>query len=107
MTVDKTKIVAKYTSFGWTSASVTMVGVDESGHETGPVDVSGKVWYKIYVKDPSITNPKYSDYKGKTPVLNKEMFKGSSTGVYIANYDSLPAGEYVMFAIAEGYTIIE
>ena len=107
VTVDKTKIVAKYTSFGWTSASVTMVGVDESGHETGPVDVSGKVWYKIYVKDPSITNPKYSDYKGKTPVLNKEMFKGSSTGVYIANYDSLPAGEYVMFAIAEGYTIIE
>ena len=107
VTVDKTKIVAKYTSFGWTSASVTMVGVDESGHETGPVDVSGKVWYKIYVKDPSITNPKYSDYKGKTPVLNKEMFKGSSTGVYIVDYPSLPAGEYVMFAIAEGYTIIE
>ena len=105
--VDPTKIVAKYTSFGWTSASVTMVGVDESGHETGPVDVSGKVWYKIYVKDPSITNPKYSDYKGKTPVLNKEMFKGSSTGVYIVDYPSLPAGEYVMFAIAEGYTIIE
>lgn len=105
--VDPTKIVAKYTSFGWTSASVTMVGVDESGHETGPVDVSGKVLYKIYVKDPSITNPKYSDYKGKTPVLNREMFKGSSTGVYIVNYDRLPAGEYVMFAIAEGYTIIE
>ena len=84
-----------------------MAGVDESGHETGPVDVSGKVLYKIYVKDPSITNPKYSDYKGKTPVLNKEMFKGSSTGVYIVNYDRLPAGEYVMFAIAEGYTIIE
>ena len=107
VTVDKTKIVAKYGPLGWTSASVTMVGVDESGHETGPVDVSGKVWYEIYVKDPSITNPKYSDYKGKTPVLNKEMFKGSSTGVYIVDYPSLPAGEYVMFAIAEGYTIIE
>lgn len=105
--VDPTKIVAKYGPLGWTSASVTMVGVDESGHETGPVDVSGKVLYKIYVKDPSITNPKYSDYKGKTPVLNREMFKGSSTGVYIVNYDRLPAGEYVMFAIAEGYTIIE
>ena len=105
--VDPTKIVAKYGPLGWTSASVTMVGVDESGHETGPVDVSGKVWYEIYVKDPSITNPKYSDYKGKTPVLNKEMFKGSSTGVYIVDYPSLPAGEYVMFAIAEGYTIIE
>ena len=105
--VDPTKIVAKYGPLGWTSASVTMVGVDESGHETGPVDVSGKVWYEIYVKNPSITNPKYSDYKGTPYVHRVEMIKGSSTGVYIANYPSLPAGEYVMFAIAEEYTIIE
>lgn len=105
--VDPTKIVAKYGPLGWTGASVTMVGVDEHGNETGPVDVTGNVWYEIYVKDPSITNPKYSDYKGKTPVRIKKMEKGSSTGVYIVNYDRLPAGEYVMFAIAEGYTIIE
>lgn len=105
--VDPTKIVAKYGPLGWTSASVTMVGVDEHGNETGPVDVSGNVWYEIYVKNPSITNPKYSDYKGKTTVRKVEMIKGSSPGVYIANYDRLPAGEYVMFAIAEGYTIIE
>mgnify|MGYP004649591489 CR=1 FL=1 len=104
--VDPTKIVAKYGPLGWTSASVTMVGVDESGHETGPVDVSGKVWYEIYKRESGVPE-KYSAYKGKTPVLIKEMEKGSSTGVYIVNYPSLPAGEYVMFAIAEGYTIIE
>lgn len=106
VTVDKTKIVAKYGPLGWTSASVTMYSVEESAPSV-PVDVSGKVWYEIYEKDSSIMNPKYSDYKGKTPVRKVEMIKGSSTGVYIANYDRLPAGEYVMFAIAEGYTIIE
>lgn len=105
--VDPTKIVAKYGPLGWTSASVTMVPVDEGGNEGSPDYVSGRVWYEIYVKDPSITNPKYSDYKGKTTVRKVEMIKGSSPGVYIANYDRLPAGEYVMFAIAEGYTIIE
>ena len=107
VTVDKTKIVAKYGPLGWTSASVTMVPVDEGGNEGSPDYVSGRVWYEIYVKDPSITNPKYSDYKGKTTVRKVEMIKGSSPGVYIANYDRLPAGEYVTFAIAEGYTIIE
>ena len=105
--VDPTKIVAKYGPLGWTSASVTMVPVDEGGNEGSPDYVTGKVWYEIYVKDPSITTPKYSDYKGKTTVRKVEMIKGSSPGVYIANYDRLPAGEYVMFAIAEGYTIIE
>ena len=105
--VDPTKIVAKYGPLGWTSASVTMVPVDEGGNEGSPDYVSGRVWYEIYVKDPSITNPKYSDYKGKTTVRKVEMIKGSSPGVYIANYDRLPAGEYVTFAIAEGYTIIE
>ena len=107
VTVDPTKIVAKYGPLGWTSASVTMVPVDEGGNEGSPDYVTGKVWYEIYVKDPSITTPKYSDYKGKTTVRKVEMIKGSSPGVYIANYDRLPAGEYVMFAIAEGYTIIE
>lgn len=105
--VDPTKIVAKYGPLGWTSSSVTMVPVDEGGNEGSPDYVSGRVWYEIYVKDPSITNPKYSDYKGKTTVRKVEMIKGSSPGVYIANYDRLPAGEYVTFAIAEGYTIIE
>lgn len=105
--VDPTKIVAKYGPLGWTSASVTMVGVGEDGKETGATYVTGDVWYMIYVKEPSITNPKYSDYKDKTPVRIRKMEKSSSTGVYIVNYDRLPAGEYVMFAIAEGYTIIE
>ena len=104
--VDPTKIVAKYGPLGWTSASVTMVGVDEHGTETGATYVTGDVWYMIYTKDASVAD-KYSNYKDKTPVRKVKMTKGSSTGVYIANYDSLPAGEYVMFAIAEGYTIIE
>ena len=106
VTVDPTKIVAKYGPLGWTSASVTMYSVEESAPSV-PVDVSGKVWYEIYVKNPSITDPKYSDYKGTPYVHRVPMIKGSSTGVYIANYPSLPAGEYVMFAIAEEYTIIE
>lgn len=104
--VDPTKIVAKYGPLGWTSASVTMVGVNEHGTETGATYVTGDVWYMIYTKDASAAD-KYSNYKDKTPVRKVKMTKGSSTGVYIANYDRLPAGEYVMFAIAEGYTIIE
>lgn len=104
--VDPTKIVAKYGPLGWTSASVTMVGVNEHGTETGATYVTGDVWYMIYTKDASAAD-KYSNYKDKTPVRKVKMTKSSSTGVYIANYDRLPAGEYVMFAIAEGYTIIE
>lgn len=104
--VNPTKIVAKYGPLGWTSASVTMVGVNEHGTETGATYVTGDVWYMIYTKDASAAD-KYSNYKDKTPVRKVKMTKGSSTGVYIANYDRLPAGEYVMFAIAEGYTIIE
>ena len=106
VTVDPTKIVPEYGPLGWTSASVTMYGVDESGARTGAIFFNGDVWYMIYTKDDSVAD-KYSNYKDKTPVRKVKMTKGSSTGVYIANYDSLPAGEYVMFAIAEGYTIIE
>lgn len=106
VTVDPTKIVPEYGPLGWTSASVTMYGVDESGARTGATYVTGDVWYMIYTKDDSVAD-KYSNYKDKTPVRKVKMTKGSSTGVYIANYPSLPAGEYVMFAIAEGYTIIE
>mgnify|MGYP004498574713 CR=1 FL=1 len=106
VTVDPTKIVPEYGPLGWTSASVTMYGVDESGARTGATYVTGDVWYMIYTKDDSVAD-KYSNYKDKTPVRKVKMTKGSSTGVYIANYDRLPAGEYVTFAIAEGYTIIE
>ena len=35
------------------------------------------------------------------------MTYSGSNGLYIANYDRLSAGDYVMFAIVEGYTIIE
>ena len=105
--VDPSKIVANYGPLGWTSATVTMTGVDEHGNTTGPVDVSGTVTYLIYAKDTTVTEHKYSHYKNLTPVRSVTMTYGGSTGYYIANYDRLSAGDYVMFAIAEGYTIIE
>lgn len=105
--VDPSKIVATYGPLGWTSASVTMIGVDESGNTTGPVNVTGTVTYLIYAKDTTVTEHKYSHYKNLTPVRSVTMTSGGSTGYYIANYDRLSAGDYVMFAIAEGYTIIE
>ena len=107
VTVDPTKIVATYGPLGWTSATVTMIGVDESGNTTGPVDVTGTVTYLIYAKDTTVTEHKYSHYKNLTPVRSVTMTYGGSKGYYIANYDRLSAGDYVMFAIAEGYTIIE
>lgn len=105
--VDPSKIVATYGPLGWTSASVTMIGVDESGNTTGPVNVTGTVTYLIYAKDTTVTEHKYSHYKNLTPVRSVTMTSGGSTGYYIANYGRLSAGDYVMFAIAEGYTIIE
>ena len=105
--VDPSKIVANYGPLGWTSATVTMTGVDEHGNSTGLTNVSGNVQYLIFVKDTTVTEHKYSHYKNLTPVRSVTMTYGGSTGYYIANYDRLSAGDYVMFAIAEGYTIIE
>lgn len=105
--VDPSKIIANYGPLGWTSATVTMTGVDEHGNSTGLTNVSGNVQYLIFVKDTTVSEHKYSHYKNLTPVRSVTMTYGGSTGYYIANYDRLSAGDYVMFAIAEGYTIIE
>ena len=49
----------------------------------------------------------YADYRNLTPVVNVEMVKNPYiTGRYTATYDALPNGDYVMFAIAENYTIV-
>ena len=106
--VDPSMITVSYGTLGKYSSSVTMYGIDENGNNIGAINVSGKVWYEIYVEDTSLAR-KYSNYKDLTPVVRVQMTKGSGKGVYVANYNSTPlsAGHYVMFAIAEDYTIIE
>ena len=106
--VDPSMITVSYGTLGKYSSSVTMYGKDKNGNNIGATDVTGKVWYEIYVEDTSLER-KYSNYKDLTPVVRVQMTKGSGKGVYVANYNSTPlgAGHYVMFAIAEDYTIIE
>ena len=106
--IDPSMISVSYGTLGKYSSSVTMYGFDEHGNNIGAIDVTGKVWYEIYVEDTSLER-KYSNYKDLTPVVRVQMTKGSGKGVYVANYNSTPlsAGHYVMFAIAEDYTIIE
>lgn len=106
MTVETSKIIATYGKLGDTRSTVTMIGVDEDGNRTGPVNVTGTVTYYIYEKVEGL-DKKYSNYRDRTPVRVVTMTKGSGTGVYIAEYARLPKGNYVMFAIAEDYTIIE
>ena len=105
--VVKSKIEAVYGTLGKQSSSVTMYNVGEDGTRTTPVDVKGDVYYLIYNYDSNDNGEGYGYYKNLTPIRNVKMTKGSGTGVYVANYTALPAGPYVMFAIAEGYTIIE
>ena len=106
--VDPSMITVSYGTLGKYSSSVTMYGIDEDGNNIGATNVTGKVWYEIYVEDTSLQR-KYSNYKDLTPVVRVQMTKGNGKGVYVANYNSTPlsAGHYVMFAIAEDYTIIE
>ena len=108
--VENTKIVAVYGTLGKTSSYVTMYNVDESGNRTTVTDVTGTVRYLVYAYDENDNSAGYSYYKNLTPVVDVDMTKRAGvTGVYDAVYTQTPlsAGKYVMFAIAEGYTIIE
>lgn len=106
--VDPTKIWVDYGTLGKTSASVTMYMMDANGVKTGVTDVTGTVHYLIYAYDANDNGAGYSYYKNLSPVRDVEMAKRAGvTGVYDATYAALPAGRYVMFAIASNYTIIE
>lgn len=106
--VELTKVVAKYSALGKTTSYVYMYNIDEAGNETaitGPL--TGTVTYKIYVRDEADDGTMgYADYVGKTPVREVEM-EYVSGNTYKATYSSLPAGKYVMFAIANNYTIVD
>lgn len=97
-----------YGSFGYTSATVTF----------GKYNVDD-VWTPCYMPDSAVirylifrrisSEYTYADYinSGATPVRNVIMTKDSSTvGGYLAYYDRLSSGDYDMFAIADGYEII-
>ena len=102
------KIIVKYGPMGRTNSKVTMVGVNELGEEVGPMYVSGNVYYVIYERaahDDGTLG--YAYYRNQDPYCRVKMVKTSSVGVYRADYDRLPAGSYIAFAIADGYTIIE
>ena len=102
--IDVTKVNIKpvYGPLGRTSSYVTMT------KDGAPYDVDGKVFYLIYKKaDGDDGSWSYADYRNLTPVVNVEMVKNPYiTGRYTATYDALPNGDYVMFAIAENYTIV-
>ena len=67
----------------------------------------GDVTYYIFAKDENDNNAGWAYYKDKTPVRAVVMTKHPTiTGRYTATYDKLPAGDYVMFAIADNYTIV-
>ena len=107
--VDPTKVYAEYGPLGWTSATVTMKQLNEDNTITYANLGSSKVWYYIYKKDATLAEAyqKYSSYKDREYERKVQMTYSGSNGLYIANYDRLSAGDYVMFAIVEGYTIIE
>lgn len=98
----KVNIKPVYGPLGRTSSYVTMT------KDGAPYDVDGKVFYLIYKKaDGDDGSWSYADYRNLTPVVNVEMVKNPYiTGRYTATYDALPNGDYVMFAIAENYTIV-
>lgn len=102
--IDVTKVNIKpvYGPLGRTSSYVTMT------KDGAPYDVDGKVFYLIYKKAAGDDGSWiYADYRNLTPVVNVEMVKNPYiTGRYTATYDALPNGDYVMFAIAENYTIV-
>ena len=106
--VELTKVVAKYSALGKTTSYVYMYNIDEAGNETaitGPL--TGTVTYKIYVRDEADDGTMgYADYVGKTAVREVEM-EYVSGNTYKATYSSLPTGKYVMFAIANNYTIVD
>lgn len=104
------KIAVQYGTLGRRSASVTVYNVDADGNWTEPVDViRDDIRYLIYAYDAEDGGQGYAYYKSRTPLREVQMTKGDGTGVYIADYslDPLPAGKYVMFAIAANYTIME
>ena len=105
--VELTKVIAKYSALGKTTSYVYMYNIDDAGNETaitGPL--TGTVTYKIYVRDEADDGTMgYADYAGKTPVREVEM-EYVSGNTYKATYSRLPAGKYVMFAIANNYTIV-
>ncbi len=107
--LENTKIVVKYGTLGRTSSSVTMYMVDANGVEKiTDLEPGTNVTYYIYKRNDSLALT-YSAYRDNaTPERAVTMTKVSNrTGVYTASYATLPDGNYVMFAIADGYTIIE
>ena len=95
-----------YGTLGFTSSKVTLVKII-NGIEIGPTWVDEDVTYLIYNKatedDGSLG---YSYYKNLTPVREVTMARTNSIGEYSATYNRLSDGNYVMFAIIEGYDII-
>ena len=59
---------------------------------------------KIYNRVAGAT--KYAEYAYETPVVDAKMLKGYTNGNYTISYSAL-VGSFRMFAIADGYIIID
>ena len=95
-----------YSTLGKTSFYATMYLSDKDGNKLYPIDVTGKVYFYIFPEDAGGSG--WSYYKNFTPSRAGIMTKREGkTGVYDATYRTLRSGSYVMFAIAEDYTVLD
>jgi len=114
-TVSPTRYIIEIVNFGQTSASVNLYEYNEDTHAKTltwfPADSALAVGAKSTAMTCKIYNridgaTKYADYTYETPVVNAKMVKGYSVGRYEISYSAL-YGSFRMFAIADGYIIID
>jgi len=109
VTVTLSKLLVVYNSVEADNARITVYTVDENNVVGDPAtNISGDVIFYIYERDDEAADGRgYAYYKTTEAVRTVTMTPGRSDGVYRAYYDTLPEGSYVVFAIANNYTIIE